>query len=228
MRRVDRLFALIQALRGGQLRTADWLADKLEVSARTIYRDIFDLQAHGTPIEGERGVGYLLKNDFFLPPLALTPLEHEALRWGVALAAAHGDEALAHAAREVLTKLGVERAPFFAPASLTKVQRDILQHVREALAHSRKLLVHYRNETSAKTARNLRPLSLEHWGKVWTLTAWCELRHDFRIFRIDRIVNLSIGTPFRPEAGKRIEDFLVLLQTIKAAENAPKPRAKQQ
>lgn len=214
MRRADRLFAIIQALRGGRLRTADWLAEKLEVSNRTIYRDIADLQANGTPIDGERGVGYLLRDEFFLPPLALTAIEHEALRWGVALAAAHGDEALAGAAQDVLIKLSVDRAPFHAPPSLTKLQRRILKEVREALAQSLRMEIAYRDHNETQTVRTLRPLSLEHWGKVWTLTAWCELRNDFRVFRIDRIKASRPLASFRLEYGKRISDYLDLLQSL--------------
>jgi predicted DNA-binding transcriptional regulator YafY len=223
MRRADRLFALLQMLRGGRLRTAEWLAERLEVSSRTIYRDIADLQAHGAPVDGERGVGYLLRDDFFLPPLALTALEHEALRWGVALAAAHGDEALAIAAREVLFKLGVDRAPFHAPPSLPKTQRETLRLAREALAGSRRLSITYRDQEDVESIRVVRPLSLEHWGKVWTLTSWCELRHDFRVFRIDRIRASTAGAPFKQERGKRIEDYLALLARTTGDAHAPYP-----
>jgi predicted DNA-binding transcriptional regulator YafY len=211
MRRADRLFAIIQALRGGRNRTAEELAQQLEVSPRTIYRDIADLQAHGAPIDGERGVGYLLRKDFFLPPLALTASEHEALRWGLALASAHGDEALASAAREVLAKLGVARAPFFAPPSMAKTQRETLKCAREALARSQRLTLDYRDGQDASSVRVVRPLSLEHWGKLWTLTAWCELRDGFRVFRIDRITKILAGAPFPSERGKRIEDYLAAL-----------------
>jgi predicted DNA-binding transcriptional regulator YafY len=211
MRRADRLFAIIQAMRGGRKRTAEALAEQLEVSPRTIYRDIADLQAHGAPIDGERGVGYLLRNDFFLQPLALTASEHEALRWGLALASAHGDEGLATAAREVLSKLGVARAPFYAPPSMTKAQRETLRGVREALARSQRLILDYRDSQDAISVRIVRPLSLEHWGKLWTLTAWCELRRDFRVFRVDRIIKFLVGAPFLSERGRRIEDYLAAL-----------------
>jgi predicted DNA-binding transcriptional regulator YafY len=212
MRRADRLFAIIQALRGGRLRTAQWLADRLEVSIRTVYRDVADLQANGAPIDGERGVGYVLRDEFFLPPLALTSAEQEALRWGVALVAAHGDDTLASAARELLAKLGAERAPFNAPQSLTKAQRETLKSVREALTQSRRLKIAYSLDPRSATRRTVRPLSLEHWGKVWTLTAWCELRDDFRVFRVDRIIECEPGKPFRPERGKRISDYLAKLR----------------
>lgn len=213
MRRADRLLALLQALRGGRLRTAEWLAGHLEVSARTIYRDIADLQANGTPIDGERGVGYLLRDDFFLPPLALTRIEHEALRWGVALAAAHGDEAIAEAAEELLHKLGGDPAPFHAPSSLTVRQRKVLKTAREALAHSRRLTITYRSSAEVETERTVRPLSLEHWGLAWTLAAWCELRSDFRVFRLDRIMACGTGEPFSRERGKQLSDFLASVRS---------------
>jgi len=210
MRRADRLFAIIQALRGGRLRTASWLAGRLEVAQRTIYRDIADLQAHGAPVEGERGVGYLLRDEFFLPPLALTPLELEALGWGVALAAAHGDEALAAAAREVLVKLGVgaARLPIYAAIPYGSVQREMLRKAREALARSERVAIVYRDGAGLESVRVVRPLGLEHWGKVWTVTAWCELRGDFRVFRVDRIRNCHKGAAFQPEPGKRMADYL--------------------
>lgn len=212
MRRADRLFAILQALRGGRLRTAASLAEGLEVSVRTIYRDISDLQANGAPIDGERGLGFLLRDDFFLPPLALTPVEHEALRWGLALAAAHGDEALSGAARDVLSKLGVSQAPFHATPSLTPLQKKLLQGVREALSRSRRLEITYEDSAGAVSARTVRPLGLEHWGRVWTLTAWCESRNDFRVFRIDRIRSFKDGAPFRPESGRTIGDFVAAVR----------------
>lgn len=195
------------------MRTSDWLAERLEVSTRTIYRDIADLQANGAPIDGERGLGYLLRDELFLPPLALTAHEHEALRWGVALVAAHGDEVLADAAQELLAKLGVARAPFHAPPSLTRVQRETLKTVREALSQSLRLKIAYCDDAEMTTVRTLRPLSMEHWGKVWTLTAWCELREGFRMFRIDRITDCERGQPFHPEGGKQIGDYLASLRS---------------
>lgn len=211
MRRADRLFALLQALRGGRTRTAAWLADRLEVSPRTIYRDILDLQSHGVPIDGERGLGYLLRSDYFLPPLALTAVENEAIRWGLALAAAHGDEAIAAAAQDVLTKLSLAVAPFSAPSSLSTAQRIILQTIREALAKSIELQVVYCDVHGTESRRTLQPIGLDHWGKVWTITAWCTLRMDFRVFRLDRISSCQTGSRFQPEPGRGLAGFLASL-----------------
>jgi predicted DNA-binding transcriptional regulator YafY len=117
----------------------------LEVSPRTIYRDIADLQANGVPIDGERGVGYLLRDDFFIPALALSALEMDALRWGVGFAKAHADEALVEVARDVLTKLNISSAPtpLFLAGALTKAQRSILQCAREAVTASLRLEIGY-------------------------------------------------------------------------------------
>jgi predicted DNA-binding transcriptional regulator YafY len=209
MRRADRLFSIIQTLRGGRLRTAEWLSQQLEVSPRTIYRDIADLQANGVPIDGERGVGYLLRDDFFIPALALSALEMDALRWGVGFATTHADEALAEAARDVLTKLNISSAPtpLFLAGALTKAQRSVLQCAREAVTASLRLEIGYISLAGTSNRRTVRPLSLEHWGALWTLTCWCELRQGFRVFRVDRIDQCKTLGRFVSGPGQRIEDY---------------------
>jgi predicted DNA-binding transcriptional regulator YafY len=215
MRRADRLFAIIQALRGGRLRTAQALAEQLEVSARTIYRDLADLQAQGVPIDGERGIGYILRNGYFLPPLALSPLEMEALRWGVAFVASQGDEALAEAAGELRVKIEAGVADDGATATFasrgrppSSIQRAMMAVIRTAIASRRRLAIAYRDADTAPSLRTVRPLELSYWGSVWTLTTWCELRDDFRTFRLDRIETCEPGAPFRHEPGRRMSDFL--------------------
>ena len=228
MRRADRLFAIVQALRGGRLRTAEALAARLEVSARTVYRDLADLQARGVPIDGERGVGYVLRDGYFLPPLSLSKLELEALHWGVAFVCAHGDEALADASRELKVKLesalttnAINPSGAAFGGRLNKAQRAMLRIAREATNERMKLSLGYFDEKGAGTQRIVRPLELEHWGAVWTLTAWCELREDFRVFRIDRLRACQIqAESFRPERGKRIEDYLATLSRKKAGHDA--------
>ena len=220
MRRADRLFAILQALRGGRLRTAEALAEALEVSTRTVYRDVADLQAQGVPIDGERGIGYLLREGYFLPPLALTRLEFEALDWGVAFVAAHGDDTLAAAARELRVKLeavvpgGFTRSTVLAFGTrLGAAQRAMLKAARDAVAARRKLHLRYLDAAGQVSARIVRPLGLDHWGMVWTRTAWCELREDFRAFRIDRLRGCEVlPARFRPEAGRRMEDYLATLR----------------
>ena len=215
MRRADRLFAIIQALRGGRLRRAEDLAALLEVSTRTVYRDLADLQAQGVPIDGARGVGYLLRAGFFLPPLALTAVEWEALQWGVAFVRAHGDDALAAAAQELQIKLQGTDAPTRAATAvaygrrMSKDHKAKLSTLRTAIAARTKLLINYTDAAHAVSERTVRPLELQHWGEVWTLTAWCEYRDDFRVFRLDRMgACRSLDVAFRPERGKGIGDYL--------------------
>jgi predicted DNA-binding transcriptional regulator YafY len=215
MRRADRLFAILQMLRGGRLRRADDIAAALEVSVRTVYRDIADLQAHGTPVDGARGVGYLLRDGHFMPPFALTPDETEALRWGVAFVRAHADGALATAAAELAAKLdrgGTGGVAWLMPtvgAVTPPPVRRSLGLIRTALRQRRKLGIAYDSLGGQATARAVRPLSLEHWGAVWTLTGWCELRGDFRVFRLDRVTACSLTDDrFRDEPGRRLADFL--------------------
>lgn len=222
MRRADRLFEILQRLRGGRLRTARALAEALEVSTRTIWRDIAELQAQGVPIEGERGVGYLLRDTFFLPPLALTQQEAEALSWGVQLVEGLGDEALAQAARELAVKIAavspegrstdLQGLKVFA-APNARAAKGLLAVIRQSVREKHKLAIHYRDAQGQQSTRIVRPLSLEFWGHVWTLTTWCELRGDFRVFRCDRLDSCqALPDRFRDEAGKRFADFLAHIE----------------
>ncbi|MFY8107297.1 MAG: helix-turn-helix transcriptional regulator [Elstera sp.] len=219
MRRADRLFEILQLLHGGRLRRAQELAAHLEVSTRTIYRDIADLMASGVPIEGEAGVGYVLRPGFFLPPLALSATEHEALVLGARLVAAWSDTDLAAAAKEALIKLeaiGAVAMGARPPVALhsyggrlSPEVRVLLRQIREALGRRRKLDLLYAKADSPAEARRVRPLSLEFWGMVWTLTAWCEQRSAFRVFRLDRIQHLTqTNEGFDPEPGKTLADYL--------------------
>lgn len=219
MRRADRLFEILQLLHGGRLRRAHELAARLEVSTRTIYRDIADLIASGVPIEGEAGVGYVLRPGFFLPPLALSATEHQALVLGARLVAAWSDADLALAAKEVLVKLetiGAVAGRGSLPVALhsygerlSPPVRLALKQIREALTQSYKLDLLYEKPEMPPEARRVRPLSLEFWGVVWTLTAWCEQRNDFRVFRVDRIRKTTpTDVGFVPETGKTHADYL--------------------
>lgn len=229
MRRADRLFALLQALRGGRLRTAAQLAATLEVSSRTIYRDIEALVAQGVPIDGARGVGYLLREPIFLPPLALTRAELEALHLGTAMVAAHGDEALATAARELLIKVEAvlpsdRRAlartwPTTARVGNTaRVNRRRLGIVRAAIVSRTKLRLVYEDADERISERVVRPLGLEYWGHAWTCTAWCEQRGDFRVFRVDRMSACEpAGETFQPEPGRTLAAYLAQLPRAELA-----------
>ncbi|GGA60824.1 helix-turn-helix transcriptional regulator [Pelagibacterium lentulum] len=222
MRRADRLFELLQLLRGGRLRTGEALARALEVSVRTVYRDIADLQAQGVPIDGERGVGYLLRDEYFLPPLSLTQQEVEALNLGVRMVRANADEALAQAADELLIKIEavLRRATvqplrgigIFATADSRK-GRAALAQLRLAVADKCRIALAYCDAKGERTERVVRPLGVEFWGHVWTLTSWCEMRADFRVFRCDRIERIEVGSPFQDEPGKTLSDFIAKLQS---------------
>lgn len=219
MRRADRLFQIVQQLRGGRLVTARMLGERLEVSERTIYRDIADLQSTGVPIDGEAGVGYLMREGFELPPLMFTRDEIVALVAGARMVRAFGGAQMARAAEEALVKIGAV-LPEAEKARLARTeihmpdwviddeQRRAIDVLEHAIEDRSVLAVDYRDGAGNGSKRDIRPLGLWFWGKVWTLVAWCELRNDFRAFRIDRIATVELaGRGFRPERGKQLADF---------------------
>lgn len=222
MRRADRLFRIVQLLRAGRLQTARGLAQKLQVSERTVYRDVQDLQLSGVPILGEAGVGYTLRRDYDLPPLMFNPREITALVLGSRMVATWGDPDLASAANDALRKIEavltaelrdrIDAVRLYVPSvALSSVNstRETLEKLRAAIEASRVVEVCYSDEKGHATDRRLRPLALLFWGRVWTLVAWCEMRVDFRSFRADRFQNLRIlDETFTQESGQRYEDFL--------------------
>jgi predicted DNA-binding transcriptional regulator YafY len=219
MRRADRLFRLVQVLRARRFATARGLAEELEVSERTVYRDVRDLSLGGVPIEGEAGVGYALRRDFDLPPLMFDHEEIEALTAGARMVQAWSSPTLARAAQAALDKIAValpadkrialERTALFAPAFHIDRQLGlVLDTVRDAIVGSARLAFRYRDEGGRASGRTVRPLGLFFWGERWTLAAWCEMRGDFRNFRLDRMTGISVGARFASEPGKRLDDFL--------------------
>ncbi|HWP18509.1 MAG TPA: YafY family protein [Burkholderiaceae bacterium] len=218
MRRAERLFEIVQLVRGRRLSTAAWLAERLEVSERTIYRDIADLQAQGVPIEGEAGVGYRMAPGFELPPLMFTQHEAKALEAAVRLAQGWLDAELARHAEYALgkilsvlpldTRTAAEGLALYAPAVGDPLTRERLAQVRRAIEQRVKLRIDYEDLQGRVTERVLRPLGCVYWGKVWTLGAWCETREDFRTFRLDRIrVLTALDERFRDEPGKTLADM---------------------
>ncbi len=220
MRRADRLFQIVQLLRGGRLVTAKKLADKLEVSERPIYRDIADLQASGVPIDGEAGVGYVLRGGFDIPPLMFDRGEIEAIVLGTRMVEAWGGEQLAEAAREALRKIEavlpadvrdrIERTHLYAPGlGLPPELRPRIDSLRDAIRERRVVAMDYRREDGNDSRRRVRALGLYFWGGVWTLAAWCELRRDFRNFRIDRMDRLDIlDERFPTDPDKSLHAFM--------------------
>jgi predicted DNA-binding transcriptional regulator YafY len=220
MRRGDRLFQIVQLVRGRRLSTGDWLAQRLAVSLRTVYRDIADLQQQGVPIEGEAGVGYRMRAGFDLPPLMFTQDEAKALVAAVRLAQPRLDPGLAAGAENALAKViavlptsvraAAESLAVYAPAiGIDKITRQRLEILRDAADARRKLCVRYLDLDERRTEKRvLRPLGCFFWGATWTLAAWCELRNDFRSFRVDRIEHLDVqGERFRDEPGKTLADL---------------------
>jgi predicted DNA-binding transcriptional regulator YafY len=220
MRPADRLFRLVQLIRGRRLSTAAFLAERLEVSLRTVYRDIAQLQHQGVPIEGEAGVGYRLGSGFELPPLMFTQDEASALVAAVRLSQAWLDPKLALAAEASLSKIvsilpmaaraAAESSPLYAPTiKLDEVTQQNLQTLRQAAQKRQKVSLNYRDLSDKASQRVVRPLGCFFWGKVWTLGAWCETRQDFRSFRLDRMQQLTVSDiTFSLEAGKGLADYL--------------------
>ena len=223
MRRADRLFQLVQLIRGRRLSTAAYLAERLGVTVRTIYRDVADLQHQGVPIEGEAGVGYRLGIGFDLPPLMFTEEEAKALVAAVRVAQIGLDAGLAAGAEAALSKIlsvlpaaaraAAESQAVYAPLNtatgLDAATRQRLQDLREAVQAQRKVQITYRDLQEKTSQRTVRPLGCFYWGKVWTLAAWCESRSDFRNFRMDRIQGFELqAVGFKQEAGKTLADFL--------------------
>jgi predicted DNA-binding transcriptional regulator YafY len=223
MRRADRLFRIVQLLRHGRLLTAARLAEKLHVSTRTIYRDVMDLQLSGAPIEGEPGVGYTLRRDFDLPPLMFTSSELTALVLGARLVQAWGGAESVAAAGSALQRIEavlpaelrdrLDAIQMYAPGfMMPHEQRVRLDRLHAACVASRRVSFAYTREDGAPSQRTARPLGLYFWTGVWTLVAWCELRNDFRTFRLDRMSDLAddLG-PFTPGKGQRLKDYLATI-----------------
>ena len=224
MRRADRLFAIVQALRGRRLTTAKQLADRLQVSERTIYRDIQDLSLSGVPILGEAGVGYVLKKGFDLPPLMFDFDEVEALLIGARLVGAWSSTPLAKSAERAMEKIAavlpesrcaaIETTQVYAPNfHVDKMVGERFELLRHAIRARHVAAIRYETEGKKYTQRRVRPLALHFGGERWTLAAWCELRKDFRSFRLDRMQEIVVSeNTFAAEAGKTLADYLRMVE----------------
>jgi predicted DNA-binding transcriptional regulator YafY len=225
VRRADRLFQIIQFIRGRRVTTAAELADALEVSERTVYRDIRDLVLSGVPIEGEAGVGYMLRKGFDLPPLMFTREEVEALVLGTRVVSSWADSQLGRAAEAALSRIAAAlpddlqtrllESRLFAPGF--HVPPDVMERLgllREATSSRRKAWLAYCDAGEVRSERTVRPLGLSFFGATWMLTAWCELRQDFRNFRLDRVEQLDVlETGFADEPGKTWDDYVRQMET---------------
>lgn len=217
MRRTDRLFDLIQILRDGRLHRASEIAGRLNVSVRTIWRDMTTLMASGLPVEGERGVGYILRAPITLPPMILNAVELDALRLGLRLATESQDQTLARAARALAKRIAaVTPAPtgddpgdlFAFPGQTDNRAPKHLPTLRRAVKARERVTITYIDPRGTESHRDIRPLALEKHARVSTLAAWCEARGDFRSFRVDRIVAVTAtGERFPDEPGRSLADY---------------------
>ncbi|MDF3881181.1 helix-turn-helix transcriptional regulator [Cupriavidus basilensis] len=223
-RRADRLFQIVQVLRGRRLTTAALLAQRLGVSERTVYRDIQALSLSGVPVEGEAGIGYRLRADYDVPPLMFTAIEVEALVAGLRLLKAWGGGALAAAADPALEKLvaalpparrhAAQHSRVFAPEFVNHPQvRDAFDVVHSAMNAQRLLRLDYTDAQQRATDRIVQPLGLFFWGNSWLLAAWCTTRTDYRSFRLDRCRGIvMLDERFHETPDRSLNGFLRAVQ----------------
>lgn len=228
MRRADRLFQLI--LLPGRRRsvTGEWLAERLGVSRRTVYRDIRDLSLSGVPIDGEAGVGFRMQHGYQIPPLMFTPDEIQALLFGARLVQSCADEGLCAAADTLLAKvdaaLPASLKPRLEDAGLVvpdfRVSAEVKRALRElrfAISGMRVVSFRYTQGDGSAIAPRVRPLCLRYIGGTWTLGGWSETDSAFRVFRVYRIQDLEIEPErFGYEAGRMVTDFLAAAERLGA------------
>ncbi len=221
MRPADRLFQIVLHLGRGRVVTAAHLAEKLEVSERTIYRDIQNLMTSGVPIDGEAGVGYRLHRGYQVPPMMFDQDEIQALIFGAQVTKRWGDHEMAARAERILDKVDAVLPENLRPelASRTLIVPEMagyqsesttqmLGSVRDAINERRRVYLSYSDAQGDATERIVWPLTLVYWGYSWAVGAWCELRQNFRNFRVDRIEDARLlMTQFPDEPGKRLEDY---------------------
>ncbi len=219
MRRADRLFLLVHALRGRRTALpARRLADTLEVSLRTVYRDVVDLQRSGVPIEGEAGVGYVLRKGADVPPLMFNAEELEALVVGTRFVRAFAGKRLAAGAQAAMLKIEAvlpaerreraQRSRIYAPGGW-ETWNGVIDELHEAIERRLVLRLDYADAEGRTSAREVEPLCLAFWGGCWTLGTWCRLRGGFRSFRPDRVrAFATTGEAFEAVPGRGLEDYL--------------------
>jgi predicted DNA-binding transcriptional regulator YafY len=218
MRRADRLIEIVSLLRSKPVMRAEDIARALEVTPRTVYRDIAALQAQGLPIEGAAGVGYAARGKLELPPLTFGHDELEALALGLSYVEQVGDPALAAAARAAHAKIemawmgvsptGALSRPFRASQ---RPERRLSKHgetLRMALRRKREVSFGYSDRIGVVSRRRVRPLAIWAFSEGWLLVAWCITRRDFRVFRIDRMRNVSAGLEFQDDEARSFATYL--------------------
>ena len=203
-------------MRKRKFATARDLALALEVSERTIYRDINELYCCGVPIDGEAGVGYRLHRSYDLPPLMFDREELEALRLGARMVKSWADPELARAASYALAKIEAvlpdnlqsRDSTIFAPG-FHPYPVKLVGPMRHAIDERHRITFAYTRQDGEHSTRTVKPLGLFFWGNTWTLVAWCELRDDFRNFRLDRMADIVVDeSVFADSSGHTLRDFL--------------------
>lgn len=221
MRRADRLIKITHFLRKRrQAVTAQQIADAFEICKRTVYRDLQCLMDNGVPIRGEAGVGYTINKQYYLPPIAFDADELEAIGLGVSMVRQWTDQRFADKADSAFEKIEA-----VLPASLQGELKQITTYavptrpqipwsvnfsdLRDDIRTRRKIHVIYMDQDGHETARTLQPLALFFFNPVWLLAAWCELRQDFRNFRLDRIQNLTQShQQFMDDSQKNLQAYM--------------------
>lgn len=222
MRRADRLFQIIQFLRCRRLTTAKWLAEKLEVSERTIYRDIQDLSCSGVPIDGEAGMGYILHKDYDLPPLMFDHGELASLVIGAKMASSLGGK-MKSDANKALSKLygalpkkqqrEVDNIHVYSPSVKNIQFGEMISIFNQAICLKQILKIFYQKPADDKpNERNIYPLGIFFWHDKWTMVGWCILRNDFRHFRLDRISTFQVtDDKFELTSNQTLAHFFTLV-----------------
>ena len=221
VRRADRLFQLVQYFRRRRRPVpARVVAEDFGVCTRTIYRDVQDLAAAGVPIFGEAGIGYQLDKDYYLPPVTFSVDELEAISLGISMVKSWTDDEFAVRADDALKRIqdalprglaerSQELALFSAPSASKRPWTVSFSALRRCIHTKRKVQIEYVDESGQATERTLRPLGMVFFGPVWLLVAWCELRNDFRSFRLDRIQGLSeLDVTFDDEPDKSLSRYI--------------------
>ena len=221
MRRADRLIKIVHYLRRmRQAVTARQIANHFEICQRTVYRDIQDLMNSGVPIYGEAGVGYIIDKQYHLPPVMFDFDELEAISLGIKMVQTWTDERFSQVAESALEKIqavlpesrlnDMRQLTTHSEASHSRMPCEVsFSEVRECIRSRRKIEFHYTDLNEKTSNRTIRPLSLVFFGPVWLVIGWCELREDFRNFRLDRMAELVIpGATFKDEKGKTLKAYL--------------------
>lgn len=235
MSRTHLLFQITQIIRSREFTTAQYLADRLNLSTRTVYRYINELSVSDIPIISQTGKGYWIDETFNLTPVHLSEDELIALNLGAKLVKSIADPFLADAAQQLLDKVSavtpksnlhlMSQSKIHAPLQIIDTKTaDYLSTVRLAIDSKNKIEIEYSDQHQQITTRVFWPLALAFWGKTWTVASWCETRQDFRAFRIDRIQSLKKQDDrFKDHPDKNLEKF-IKLQSIKSGATGPKSK----